>query len=393
MKIFFRYLFMRLLSTFVICLAACTVIWVMADLYGNMDDFLDHKVNFSLVLRFYLLQIPKMLVQVLPAAILFSTLFTLLGLNRRSELVALQSGGMAPLWMFSPFFLFAVIWVAILGYDLSGPASQAEVTRERLLKQVKGQKVGANVFLNLPYVDRVNRLVWFLQSLDIGRGTATGVELTQCDAQGHDLVQYFAQKGEFTKSGFWRLTGIKKVVYASDQSVLDQKTYPELDLPDVTTPPKQLSLIVSQPEQLTMGQLSQYIATSTQSSDHVAQYRTEWWYRVIYPFSILVLILFALIQGARTDRRSAIAGVGVAIVVLLFFTMAMSIFMAMGRANRLPPFLAASATEVIFGLIGLHLLAISNGWYWQLHELWKQWYTLLTVDEDETPAALPPTQR
>ncbi len=62
---------------------------------------------FFTIIRFYALQIPSMLVQVLPAALLISTLWTLLALNRRSELVAFQSGGMAPIWLFSPFFAFA----------------------------------------------------------------------------------------------------------------------------------------------------------------------------------------------------------------------------------------------------------------------------------------------
>jgi lipopolysaccharide export system permease protein len=382
MKIFFRYFFMRLAQTFAICLTACAVVWIMADLYGNMDDFLDHKVNFFLILRFYSLQIPKMLVQVLPAAILFSTLFTLLSLNRRCELVALQSGGLAPLWIFSPFFLFAFIWILILGWDLSGPAAQAEVTRERLLKQVKGQASGRDTFVTLPYVDQVNHLVWMFQSLNVGTGKAKGVEITQRDAEGHDMVQYFAREGSWTGE-FWRLGGVKKVVYGVDGGVLEQKIYEELDLPDMTTPPHQLSLIVSQPEQLTLGQLGQYLETSSQSPEYLARYRTEWWYRVFYPFSILSLIFFALIQGARHDRRSAVAGVGVAIVVLLGFTMAMSVFMAMGRFGRLPPFIAAVATEAIFGAIGLYLLALANGWWWQLLEWWRNWYE----EDDEEEAA------
>src|SRR5271154_3232613 len=102
-KIYFRYLFLRLLVPFSVCLFACTVIWVMADLYGNIDDFIVHKINFRLIAYFYLLQIPGMLVQVLPAALLFSTLWTLISLNRRSELVAFQSGGISPFVLFSPF--------------------------------------------------------------------------------------------------------------------------------------------------------------------------------------------------------------------------------------------------------------------------------------------------
>jgi len=371
MKIYFRYLFIRLLVPFVICLCACTLIWVMVDLYGNIDDFLEHRVNILVILRFYSLQIPSMLVQVLPAALLFSTLWTLLALNRRCELVAFQSGGMAPIWLFTPFFLFAIIWVLILGFDLNWPAAKAEVTRERLLQQVKGQNARSNVFVNLPYIDSINRRVWFFQSLDVNKNKARGVEILQRDAQGDDMVKYFARNGEWNGE-FWRLTDVLKIVFQMNGEVQDQKTYDELDLPDVTTPPKQLSLIVSQPDQLSLSELSQYIATSTSSQDNLAKYRTEWWYRVLYPLSLIVLMLFALLQGARADRRNAAAGVIWIIVVLFLYVVFMNIFMTAGRFNRLPPFFAVVATEVIFGVIGLHLLAISTGWWWQLLEKGKR---------------------
>jgi lipopolysaccharide export system permease protein len=372
MKIFFRYLFMRLLIPFMVCLCACTLIWIMADLYGNLDDFLEHKINVLVILRFYSLQIPNMLVQVLPAALLFSTLWTLLSLNRRCELVAFQSGGMAPIWLFTPFFAFAVIWVGILAFDLNWPAAQAEITRERLLAQVKGEDAKNNVFVNLPYVDSVNRRVWFFQSLDTNQGTAKGVEILQRDADGHDLLKYCANHGKWSGE-FWQLSGVKELIYSFDGSLQNQKIYEELDLPDVTTPPKQLSLIVSQPDQLTLSQLSQYIATSTATQEHLAGYRTEWWYRILYPFSLLVLMIFALLQGARTDRRNAVAGVFGAVFVLIGYLMVMNVFMAAGRFNRLPPFVAVIATEVIFGVIGLHLLAVNNGWWWQLAEVAKRW--------------------
>ncbi len=383
--IFFRYLFLRLLQPFLICLAACTVIWVMADLYGNMDDFLDHKVSFGLVLRFYALQIPGMLVQVLPATILFSTLLTLMALNRRSELVALQSGGMAPLWMFSPFFLFAVIWAAILAYDMHAPAANAQVQRDRILRQVKGQEAGRGVFINLCYVDSVNHFFWFFQQLDVGKGRSHGMEFHQRDAQGHDMLAYFAREGQYTPGGFWRLTGVKELIYHPDGSNPDQKVLDSVDLPDVTTPPKQMSLIISQPEQLTTPQLAQYIEGSTQSAESKAKFRTEWWRRQLYPFSLLVLLLFGLSQGTRTDRRSAVAGLGLAIVVLLAFTMVTAISMAMGRNSRLPPMVAAAAPEVLFGLIGIYLIAMNNGWLWQLRELWKKFLAWYEADDDALP--------
>jgi LPS export ABC transporter permease LptG len=382
MKIFFRYLFVRILQVFLITLACCTLLWVMVDLYGNMEEFLNHKVNLLLILRFYALQIPRMLVQALPAAVLISALFTLLSLNRRSELVALQAGGMAPLLMFSPFFLFAVLGMIVLSVDLYGPVATADVTRERLLKQVKGQGSGRNVFANLVYVDRVNSRAWYFQKLDANSGDAHYVEIGLRDMQGQDLKRYFAREAKWTGE-FWRLTGVKEVDYGLDNSMQSQRSYEELDLPDITTPPGQLSLIASQPEQLTVSQLSRYIATSTATPDYLAQYRTEWWYRVLYPFSLIVLMLYGLLQGTRTDRGSAVFGVVMAIIVLIVYTLFMNVFLVAGKHNRLSPFLAVTATPMIFGSIGLYLLAANSGWWWQLRELWKEWQAARAADGKE----------
>jgi lipopolysaccharide export system permease protein len=381
-KIFFRYLFFRLFVPFAICLCACTLIWIMADLYGNLDDFLEHKINVLVILRFYSLQIPSMLVQVLPAALLFSTLWTLLNLNRRCELVAFQAGGMAPLWLFSPFLVFALIWVILLGIDMGWPAPTSQVTRDRLLAQVKGQNAKNNVFTNLPYIDTVKRQVWFFQSLDGNQNTARGVELLQRDADGRDMVKYFAQKGEYNGE-FWRLTGVKKIIFGVTGAMAEQKVFEELDLPDVTTPPRQLSLIVSQPEWLTLPQLSEYIATSTASPEHLASYRTEWWYRIFYPFSLLILMLFALLQGTRTDRRSPIAGIVGAIVVLIAYILLMNGFVALGKHSRLPPLFSVVIMEIVFGTVALYLLAFYNGWWWQVVELAKSWWGKSSADKAE----------
>ena len=372
MKIFFRYLFQRLFMPFAVCLCACTLIWIMADLYGNLDDFLEHKINVLVILRFYSLQIPSILVQVLPATMMIATLWTLLSLNRRCELVAFQSGGMAPIWLFSPFFLFALIWVAILAFDLNYPAAKSLVDRERLLEQVKGQNAKSNVFVNLPYVDRLNRRIWFFQSLDVNQGTAKNMEILQRDADGHDMVKYFANTGKWNGE-FWGLTGVLKIVFGVTGGVQEQKTYVEMDLPDVTTPPKQLSLIVSQPEQLTVSELSQYIATSTATPEHLAGYRTEWWYRMLYPFSLVILMTFALVQGTRTDRRSPVPGIVWSILILIAYILFINGFMTLGKHNRMSPFLSVIIMEVVFGVIGLHLLAITNGWWWQLLETGKRW--------------------
>jgi lipopolysaccharide export LptBFGC system permease protein LptF len=162
------------------------------------------------------------------------------------------------------------------------------------------------------------------------------------------------------------------VVYNSTGGVQDQKNYEQLDT-DITTPPKQISLVVSQPDELTVSQLSQYIATSTSNSENLAKYRTEWWYRMFYPLSILVLISFGLLQGGRLDRRDAAAGVFKTIIILVFYLVVLNLVLGLGNHNKLPPFMAAISTQLVFGVIGLALLAGKYGWWWQFLEVARQW--------------------
>ncbi len=48
-------------------------------------------------------------------------------------------------------------------------------------------------------------------------------------------------------------------------------------------------------------------------------------------------------------------------------------FMALGKHGRLSPFVSVIAMEVVFGIVGLHLLALSNGWWWQALEAGRKW--------------------
>jgi len=387
-KIYFRYLFVRVFAPFAVCLAACTLLWVMVDVYGNLEDFLEHKGGFGTVLwailRYYFLLVPDMLVLVLPSAILISTMWTLLALNRRSELVAFQAGGMAPFWLFSPFMIFGVIWTFVLLFDLNWPAPMSLVTRDRLLDQAKGQIAHSNVFKNLPYKDRTDRRVWFFQDLDTNQNTGAGVTIREYNAQGNDLRQYFAQKGEFTPGGFWRLTGVLLIQYNPEGGLEKRTNYEQLDT-DLTTPPKQISLVVSEPGHLTVTQLSQYIATSTATQENMAKFRTEWWYRLFYPTSVLVLMLYGLLQGARIDRRDAAAGVFKTILVLFFYMVISNLVLGLGNNNKLPPFVAACATQVVFGLVGLGLLGWRYGWWWQLLVLARGQTKRGETDVEKTP--------
>lgn len=371
MKIFFRYLILELLQPFLFCVIACSTLWVVADLFGSLDDFYENKAPWGLIATYYAAQFPRLMVDVLPVAMLFASLYALLTLTRRNELTALQAGGLSSLQLFSPFIVMAVLVAGVLFYDVSWPATKAEARRAMIMREVKEQKQDSTVVRGLIYVDPQRYRVWYIQKLNVTTGQAEGLELLQRDETGRDVEKYFARYGEYTGQ-FWRLRDVRKNVHDPRGDVVRQETYASTDLDDYTISPSNLVFTQSKPSELTLTELGRFLDGSRgQHESRLAPYRTQYHYLFAYPSSVLVLLGFALALGTKQGRGSPAGGVFNAIFILMVYLFIMQFFGAMGRGNRIPAFVAAWACPVLFGIIALIMMGFRFGWFWQIQRRWK----------------------
>lgn len=361
--LFFRYLLIRLVQPFFIVLAALTTIWIMVDLYGNLDTFLEKKVHISQVLYFYALQLPATLPVTLPATMLFSSLFTLLSLNRRSELVAFESGGISPIRLFFPFLTFSVFVTAIMALDLFEPAPWAELQRQQIMLDVRGTKTPI-----LIYRDPVNYRSWFFQKLDVASGIGTNVTILCQDAQRHDTVNYGARTATWDPVRcLWLLKDGICISYgpAPDQAIRDTTPFDSKEL-NATTPPKQMLLVNTPSDQLSLHELNDFIQNTGEDPKKIAECRTEWWYRFVYPTSLVILLIFALTFGMQGGRQSALPAIVNCITVFLVYFASVQVFRAIGHGKSvelgLSPIFCATFPEITFALLGIFLFIQRIGW-------------------------------
>jgi lipopolysaccharide export LptBFGC system permease protein LptF len=177
-----------------------------------------------------------------------------------------------------------------------------------------------------------------------------------------DIKKYFVKSARWNPTRcIWELTNVKVTNYGPTSAVSSEETHDELDF-DSTTPPSQMVLVNTTPDQLSFHELGEYIET-VQTAAKMAQYRTEWWYRIFYPSSLVVLLLFSLSFGTQTGRKSALTPVVWCIVVFLAYFALVQLFRATGQSNRINPVVAASAVEGAFALLGVVLLAQRIGWF------------------------------
>src|SRR3954467_2584114 len=128
-----RYVVRQFLQTYFYCIAAFISIWFIFDVSDNISTFLDQRTSRLLILKYYLLQAPQILVVLLPIALLLALLFCLGRLSRTNEIVSMLTAGVSLPRLAMPLLLSAFITTGVstaLNYSL---APHAEYARKRLL--------------------------------------------------------------------------------------------------------------------------------------------------------------------------------------------------------------------------------------------------------------------
>ncbi len=104
-----RKLDLYLVRQFVVLLALILigfqVIFIIVDIFENLDKFIDNKVPIKIVFLFYIYTLPWFINIGLPMAVLIATVFSMGLLVKRNEWTAMKASGISLYRVVVPFLL------------------------------------------------------------------------------------------------------------------------------------------------------------------------------------------------------------------------------------------------------------------------------------------------
>src|SRR6202165_2028165 len=106
-----RYVVRYFLQAYLYCIAGFTSIWFIFDVSDNISTFLDQRISRTLILEYYLSQIPQILVILLPVALLLALLFSLGRMSRSNEIVSMLTAGVSIPRVLLPLILIGFLTV------------------------------------------------------------------------------------------------------------------------------------------------------------------------------------------------------------------------------------------------------------------------------------------
>jgi len=353
-----RYVMSQTLTNVAGASAIISAVVLLIDFVSLSRDIASRiDVSFPQMVLLTLMKAPSVIVVLLPFMFLFGTLWAFVGLNRRSELVAMRAAGVSA-WRFilpaaAAAFFFGVVTITLLNPLTSALTDRFERESSRLLQ---GQANRAPQEIWRPQGDAGSRVMIHAKSRDRVAGQIRLKDVTMfyyaIDRDGGmEFVRRYEAKEARLKTGYWELRDVLEVTPAAAAGQHDI-----LSLPTSLDPSKEIERFAS-PEAISFWNLSDAIRTTEQAGFSAAGYRLRLQQLLATPLLFSAMSILAAAFSLRLMRLGGLgvlAAAGVALGFAFFFLNELS--GALGKADLAPVFAAAWAPPIVALLSGLTLL-------------------------------------
>jgi lipopolysaccharide export system permease protein len=347
-----RYLLREWIKIFLATAIGFPLIVTAFQVTDELDVHLSRGIPPGNVALGYLFGMPDTIFLVLPAAVLFATVFTLGSLNRHAELAAMKASGRSLGRTLAPLLL-AALAVTGIGWALGEGAPAATTRGLELLgeRQIRSDRTRYN------FVYRADHgWVYAVRSLDIDRRQMQDVvfEREGTGAAYPTLVVHAPRALHDTAAG-WTLIGARVRILPDAATALTFAT-DSVRLRRLVEAPEALLLEPKDPREMRYGELGAYLDDLERSGGDGRKLRVRQALKIAIPFTCVIIALFAAPLALTAPRSSSAVGVGISLAITVMFLMLVQLAEAIG-AGGLPPLLAAWAPNLLFGVAGVVLLA------------------------------------
>ncbi|HUP55821.1 MAG TPA: LPS export ABC transporter permease LptG [Bdellovibrionota bacterium] len=354
MKTLDRYLAGIFIRNFLLALAAMVSLFLFQALLGEM---IDRVYPPNQIVYYNLLNIPQILVQMAPPAVLLATVMTLSGLARTNELVACFSIGLGLKRLVALFvtMVFMICCLMLIFQDRILPPTYRKRTTYKMREMEKKQDFFLDVKQDKIWY-RSQNLIYNLQRFDQQTKTIFGMSVYTFD-KGFNLVQVIdAEKAEFTSKG-WRLMNGTTTTFSKGEPFPATTRFDEKAL-QIAETPTDFQEIEKEVKGLRLKELAQYIGRMKAAGADTKSYEVDFHSRISLSFIPFVMCFLGIPFSTRGRREGGMAkDLGFCLGITFFYWLFYSVGLSLGTNGALAPWLAAWLPSAIFGGLAAYLIS------------------------------------
>ncbi len=311
---------------------------------------------------FVTLLLPSRLYELMPISVLIGTIIVMARLAQSSEYTILRTSGLGPwraLRIMVTLGCFFVAFSFLVG-DYVVPAADraSQLLKARYQGRITVGQTGAwlrEKQANSTYVVNVKALT--------PQNAMQGVQIYEFDGRNRVMSVTQAEEAQFASDEAWVLTQVQRTEFGARDAANSDPHIQRNQSASFRWPTQisaeMVSVALLRPDRMRTIDLFSYIRHLQANGQAAQRYEIEFWKKVFYPMSCLVMVVLALPFAYLHMRSGGIASyVFGGVIIGINFFLLNNVFGYIGNLRNWEPWLAAAAPGLLY--TGISLTAF--GW-------------------------------
>lgn len=311
-------------------------------------------------LLYITLMVPSHIYELLPITVLIGTIFVMARFAQSSEFTILRTSGLGPWRALRTLLLlglgFVVFTFAVGDYIAPLADRTAQLLKSQFQGHISVGKTGAWLKEKQAYGN---------YAVNVGALTPSGdmqnVRIYEFDNQGHLVSMVQSSSARFGEHDDWLLEQAQRTEFldntANTTSRVDRITVPSLRWPTLITA-EMVSAAVLRPERMGTVDLFQYMRHLNANGQSAQKYEIQFWKKVFYPLSCLVMVVLALPFAYLHFRAGGIASyVFTGVMAGISFVLLNNVLSDLGSLQGWQPWITAALPGIIYSVLSLTAFA------------------------------------
>jgi lipopolysaccharide export system permease protein len=299
------------------------------------------------------LRMPSHLYELLPIAVLIGTIFVMARFAQSSEYTILRTSGLGPWRALRTLLLLGLAFTVLtfVAGDYLAPLSDrtAQLLKARFSGGVSLGTTGAWLKERQRY-SSFNVNVFSLSP----DGEMNRVRIFEADSRGFLVSLTQAARARFA-DGAWILQDVDRTEFQTENGTtkVEHVRLPTQRWPTEITQ-EMVSVALLQPDRMSTIDLFQYIRHLAANAQTSQRYEIEFWRKVFYPLSCMVMVVLALPFAYLHFRSGSITSyVFGGVLIGISFFLLNNVFGYIGNLRNWDPWVAAGVPGLIYTLLSL----------------------------------------
>ncbi len=347
-----RYVFVEFLKVLVATAFGFPLLVIIIDISEKLDSYLARQLPMRDIALAYLYGVPDTMFLVLPAAVLFATVFTIGGFTRHNEITAAKASGISFHRLIAPIALgaLATTGVGLLLAEALPPlnARRLELLQEKMFRNTDKRA-------NFAYASETGR-VYKVGFADVRESRMESVAIER-PGTGPEYPTYIltVSSGTWDAERGWLLRdGVLHILPDSMSNVTVQ--FDSLRDAHLTEAPSNLMANPKAPAEMGFGDLGRFIEAMERSGTNVNKLRVERMLKIAIPATCFIIMLIGAPLATSTQRGGTAYGIAISLATTVIFLLLLQLTQAIGAGGLILPELAAWIPGAIFAVVGSILL-------------------------------------